>query len=52
MQFVKHDAKRIEDKDQDDDDIPAGCVFPPQYQHFRNKKVISTLNPEPRTQNL
>jgi hypothetical protein len=34
MGFVKHDAKRIEDEDEyeDDDDLPAGWGSPAQYR--------------------
>jgi hypothetical protein len=28
MEFVKHDAKQIEDDDEYEDDIPAGGDFP------------------------
>jgi hypothetical protein len=31
MEFVKHDAKRIEEEDKYDDGIPADSVPPAQY---------------------
>jgi hypothetical protein len=31
MEFVKHDAKRIVDEDEYEDDIPVGWVSPAQY---------------------